>query len=587
MKKVSLRVGRVSLHPLHPFVSTSSTESGMWQIEIRHDGLHKYRVVKGATQQIAELRAEMQLRAWNEQWERVQGTRSRQVARLQSAYSKTAKKQLAADRTAEAESALGALRCLLTSILEEDHAIDWSKLKDSSSFPLKPPIAPPDKPTPREPDISDPAFRANLNFLTRLIPPIRDKESARVKNAFVEARRAWLSDKADVERCNREQANAVAEATTSWEAAKNQWTAERDQRNGAVDQEKEAYISGNPEAIVDYNKMVLSTSKYPESFPAEAIVDYIPETRMVVVEYSLPDISALPTVKEVKYVATRDDLQEVYVTEAWLNREYDSVLYQIALRSLYELFQADAGAAIDSIVFNGWVNSIDKATGKEVNACVLSIATSKTEFMGINLANVDAKACFKKLKGVSAAKLTALQPVRPILQINREDKRFIPAYDVAGALDSSSNLAAMDWEDFEHLIRQLFEEEFSADGGEVKITQASRDGGVDAIVFDPDPIRGGKIVIQAKRYTNTVSVSAVRDLFGTIHNEGANKGILVTTADYGPDAYEFAKGKPITLISGSELLYLLNKHGHKARIDLKEARLLAAEAETLSHRPIQ
>jgi restriction system protein len=118
----------------------------------------------------------------------------------------------------------------------------------------------------------------------------------------------------------------------------------------------------------------------------------------------------------------------------------------------------------------------------------------------------------------------------------------------------------------------------------VKITQASRDGGVDAIVFDPDPIRGGKIVIQAKRYTNTVSVSAVRDLFGTVHNEGANKGILVTTADYGPDAYEFAKGKPLTLISGSELLYMLEKHGHKARIDLKEARMLAAENERTSRR---
>jgi restriction system protein len=129
----------------------------------------------------------------------------------------------------------------------------------------------------------------------------------------------------------------------------------------------------------------------------------------------------------------------------------------------------------------------------------------------------------------------------------------------------------------------LFEKEFSADGSEVKITQASRDGGVDAVVFDPDPIHGGKIVIQAKRYTNTVSVSAVRDLFGTVHNEGANKGILVTTADYGSDAYEFAKGKPLTLISGSELLYLLSKHGHKARINLKEARLMAAEREKSLH----
>jgi restriction system protein len=76
-----------------------------------------------------------------------------------------------------------------------------------------------------------------------------------------------------------------------------------------------------------------------------------------------------------------------------------------------------------------------------------------------------------------------------------------------------------------------------------------------------------------------VSVSAVRDLYGTILNEGANKGILVTTADYGSDAYEFAEGKPITLLNGSELLYLLQKHGHKARIDLAEARVLAAERE--------
>lgn len=55
-------------------------------------------------------------------------------------------------------------------------------------------------------------------------------------------------------------------------------------------------------------------------------------------------------------------------------------------------------------------------------------------------------------------------------------------------------------------------------------------------------------------------------------NEGATKGILVTTSDYGPDAYEFAKGKPITLLNGNNLLYLLEKHGHQAKIDIKEAK---------------
>ena len=79
------------------------------------------------------------------------------------------------------------------------------------------------------------------------------------------------------------------------------------------------------------------------------------------------------------------------------------------------------------------------------------------------------------------------------------------------------------------MVREIFELEFAQNGSEVRVTQASRDRGVDAVVFDPDPLRGGKIVIQAKRYTNTVPVSAIRDLYGTVINEGANSGIIITT----------------------------------------------------------
>ncbi|GHO49680.1 hypothetical protein KSX_78430 [Ktedonospora formicarum] len=55
-------------------------------------------------------------------------------------------------------------------------------------------------------------------------------------------------------------------------------------------------------------------------------------------------------------------------------------------------------------------------------------------------------------------------------------------------------------------------------------------------------------------------MSAVRDLFGTLQNEGASKGILITTSGYGKASYEFAEGKPIELLSGSNLLYLLAEH---------------------------
>ena len=89
---------------------------------------------------------------------------------------------------------------------------------------------------------------------------------------------------------------------------------------------------------------------------------------------------------------------------------------------------------------------------------------------------------------------------------------------------------------------------------------------MDAVAFDIRPILGGKVVIQAKRYSHTVGVSAVRDLYGTMMNEGANKGILVTTSSYGPDAYDFCNDKPIELVDGAGLLYHLEQVGVKARI---------------------
>jgi len=499
----------------------------MFQREISHEGLHKRYLVKGQFPEIVDVLAETQIRAWNERWEQRQARKKERTDKFLSSLKPTGPGTNCLDIDIAKDLAADATREHEEEIDALEHLLRDSLEEDHSidwgllvdgSRYGPKPSEPHSEPAAREPDISDEEFR-----LAR--------------------RREWLA---------------------------------------AIERWKRSYLACDPKSIPDYCKLVLIGSKYPDSFPHDAAIEYVADSRTLVVDYSLPDISAMPTVKEVKVVAARGELKEVHVSEAWLSRTYDLVLYQIALRSLYELFQGDAARAIDSIVFNGWVNSIDKATGKEVNGCILSIHATKAELMDMNLANVDPKACFKKLKGVSAAKLIALQPVRPILQLNRDDERFVQAHDVADGLDSSSNLAAMDWEDFEHLIRELFEKEFSTDGSEVKITQASRDGGVDAIVFDPDPIRGGKIVIQAKRYTNTVSVSAVRDLFGTVHNEGANKGILVTTADYGPDAYEFAKGKPLTLISGSELLYLLAKHGHRARIDLKEARILAAEHEKSS-----
>jgi restriction endonuclease Mrr len=67
-------------------------------------------------------------------------------------------------------------------------------------------------------------------------------------------------------------------------------------------------------------------------------------------------------------------------------------------------------------------------------------------------------------------------------------------------------------------------------------------------------------VIQAKRWTNTVQVDAVRDLSGVMGHEHAHKGIFITTSTFAPACYKFAERKPLQLIGGSNLLALIEEY---------------------------
>lgn len=323
-------------------------------------------------------------------------------------------------------------------------------------------------------------------------------------------------------------------------------------------------------AVIENNILeILNNSLYDFNFKKNIEISLSKD--FLIINYDLPTMSSVPKIiKEYKHIASTNEIREIKHSDKYINDLYEKILYSIVLRSIYEAFYADTDANIQSITFNGFISVINPTTGIMNRNCILSIQVNREQFKKTNLQFVDPKLCFKAFKGVSASKLSEISPIIPILQFNKEDKRFVKGKHIY--TNHGTNLAAMHWEDFEQLVRELFEMEFSKIGGDVKITQASRDGGVDAVIFDPDPLRGGKIVVQAKRYTNTVGVSAVRDLYGTIINEGANSGFLITTSDYGSDSYEFAKDKPIKLLNGGHLLALLNKHGKQAYINIEEAK---------------
>jgi hypothetical protein len=156
------------------------------------------------------------------------------------------------------------------------------------------------------------------------------------------------------------------------------------------------------------------------------------------------------------------------------------------------------------------------------------------------------------------------KPEQPYLVTVRAYRdRFIEEADVLGSLDPRQNLMELSHAEFETFIMNLF----AMMGLKTHLTRSSNDRGVDGVAIDSDPITGGKVVIQAKRYKGLVPAAAVRELYGTMITEGASNGILVTTSWYGSKAREWAEGKPLKLWDRQNLLHLLQEYcGIEAKV---------------------
>lgn len=341
-----------------------------------------------------------------------------------------------------------------------------------------------------------------------------------------------------------------------------------DEHNAEIDKFHEAVEEGDPDGLKTYFEIILSNSDYPPSFPENIRVGYVPESKQLIVDVQLPNMDeAVPKVEKYSFVKSADEIREKFRTDRSRKTQYLDVISQVTLRRVHEIFAAPMSDFVDTVAFNGFVVATDPSTGREVHPYLTSVRVGRDVFSSLELQSVEAAACLKRLNATVSRSPDELLPIKPVIDIDMADPRFIDEQDVISMLDTRPNLMDLTPGEFESLITNLFQ----SMGLETKLTQSSRDGGVDCIAFDPRPVLGGKVIVQAKRYKNTVGVSAVRDLFGTVHNEGASKGILITTSGYGKAAFNFADGKPLELLSGSNLLYLLKEHaGIDAKIEVPE-----------------
>jgi restriction system protein len=467
--------------------------------------------------------------------------------------------QTASDLSAVVETRTQELSNVLASSALIDYRVDLRKLHVKADHPPFTPGALLKKEP--EPDPQD-YLPLPPSLLQRFIPALKRAyaESVAQANASLEQAKHARDQR------EKTRLEALAEYRSDYDRRVAIAEHEAARQNDLIDDLKDRYAQQDSIAVAAFMRIALESDTIP-GLTLTFNVLYDRDARRCIVERQLPTIAVVPEFESVRYVRATNTYTEKRRGDSAIRATYNRLCAGVVVRTLRAIAIADVANVIDTVVVNGFVDTIDPATGHAVRPTLISVSASLDDVRTLNVSNLDPVACLKRFRARVSASSHELQPVKPIIEFNKNDPRFIAETDVLGSLDTRPNLAELSPSEFEALMSNLF----TKMGLDTKQTRASRDGGVDCVAWDMRPVIGGKIIIQAKRYKNTVGVSAVRDLFGTMMNENASKGILVTTSRFGRATYDFASGKPIELVNGENLLSLLIEYtGTTAKIEFPE-----------------
>ena len=147
----------------------------------------------------------------------------------------------------------------------------------------------------------------------------------------------------------------------------------------------------------------------------------------------------------------------------------------------------------------------------------------------------------------------AIEPQAAIARVGSSGGKGERLLSLAAQAATPRDLKGLSGDDFELLVVELFRRQ----GHQARRVGQWGDHGVDIVVDSTD---GQKWIVQCKRWTSRwIGEPLVRDLFGAMHHEGADRCILVTTSWFSHPARRWARGQPVELIDGNQLLRLVRQ----------------------------
>ncbi|MFE9846393.1 restriction endonuclease [Streptomyces goshikiensis] len=319
---------------------------------------------------------------------------------------------------------------------------------------------------------------------------------------------------------------------------------------------EQAFLSKGIDAMTGHVEAILGQVSYPNGLRGTWRTAFTPESRELVLDVDLPSQVAVPVAMQYRYKgSTPPAVVPQPRKDAETKAMYRDLVARLALRAIDEALAVTPPALVDVVAFNGHVAAKDRATGKAIRPCLVSLRAERNTFEELVLdePELDPVQTLRYLNAIVSQHPYDLEPVRPVVTFDLAKFKLAPEHDVVAGLDSRPDLLALDPIEFEHLIRRLFE----ARGLKSWVTQASRDDGIDAVAISEEPLVGGLCIIQAKRTKNVVPAETVRAHAAMVNDKVASKGIVVTTAWFGKASHDFAPRHRLELIDGRHLKALL------------------------------
>ena len=319
---------------------------------------------------------------------------------------------------------------------------------------------------------------------------------------------------------------------------------------------KELYKNKDATLISNYKTEILNQVQYPFKFKKCINIGYCKESKKLVVDYLLPNTKIVPDTIRYEYKKVTDTIKPISINEKDKNNIYNKVVYAIALNTIKNVFNEDKYNNIDTIIFNGYINDIDLSTGQDISPYIISAMVDKNTFNSINISKIDKFTCLKETMQarIDINSNLKLNSITPICKCDNLNKSVVN--------NESLNLLEVDPFMLEDLVSLLFRNM----GYDVVQTNKTNDGGIDCILNYDDPIFGGKVIAQIKRYKNNIDIPKLREFESVLRNSDAMKGIFISTSNFSSNCEKFASDNNISLINGNLLVDYFNQYGINSHI---------------------